>query len=177
MSPPSLFTNRPLTASALSRICSASMRNRDCRASKPVVRIDRIHLRPRQRRLPIRARRDHQPDHVLHVPAVVHELDRQPIQQLLVRRHFAARAHVDQHLRQPDAEVHLPQPVHDHARRERVDRATRATSPGRAELARRSPVSSCFMKCGTCGWTTLPDLSIQLPRGRTRISRGLHRLA
>ena len=32
--------------------------------------------------------------------------------------------------------------------------------------------SSGGRKCGRCGWTTLPDLSIQLPRGRMRISRG-----
>ena len=52
-------------------------------------------------------------------PAVLHEIHRQPVEQLAVRRLGRARAEVLRRLDNADAEHRLPQPVHRHARGER----------------------------------------------------------
>ena len=73
-------------------------------------------------RTPIGIREQHRLDDVAHVPAALHELDGQPVQQLLVRRRLALRAEVVQNLRQARAEEHLPQAVDEHAGGERIVR-------------------------------------------------------
>ena len=57
---------------------------------------------------------------MFHVPAAFHELDGEPIEQLLVYRRFALRAQIIQHLRQACAEQQLPHAVHEDSCRQRI---------------------------------------------------------
>ena len=86
--------SRPAIASALSRTNSASSRRGDCDGEQPVVRVDVAQLGPEPRVLPVGRRHDHQPDHVLDVPAALAELDGQPVEQLGMDRPLALRAEV-----------------------------------------------------------------------------------
>ena len=94
---------------------------------------------------------------MLHVPAAVHELDGEPIQQRLVGRHFALAADVDERLRQADAEVPLPQPIDDDAGRERIVAADEpagqietigppAVDVERRQEVRASPAATIFAR-------------------------------
>ena len=58
----------------------------------------------------------------LQAPAALHELDRQPVEQLRVRRRRALTAEVVLGLDNPSAEVLLPHAIDGHARGQRVTR-------------------------------------------------------
>ncbi len=62
-----------------------------------IVRISLGHLRLHLRGLPIRGRRDDQPDDTSHIPARVHEFHGQPIEKFRVGRPLALCAEVVQH--------------------------------------------------------------------------------
>ena len=65
-------------------------------------------------------RRDEQAMDVLHLPAVVHQLDGQPIEQRLIARLRAAQAEVEHVVDERRAEVAQPDVVDGHAGGERV---------------------------------------------------------
>ena len=67
-------TNRPLTASALSRTISASSRIRPCRATSKLYGSVCSDSDEACDDSPVRVRADDQPQHVLHVPAAVDQL-------------------------------------------------------------------------------------------------------
>ena len=71
---------------------------------------------------------------VLQAPAVLHELDREPVEQFRVRGPFAADAEVVGRAHQALAEVPLPDAVDDDAGRERVVRRGDPLGQGRAPL-------------------------------------------
>ena len=75
--------------------------------------------------------------HVLDVPAALLELDREPVEQLRVRRPLALGAKVVEHLAQALAEVELPEAVDEDAGGERV--VPRNEPPGEVQ-PRRSAV-------------------------------------
>ena len=60
------------------------------------------------------------PVDVLEAPTVLHELDRQPIEQLGMRRPLALHAKIVRRRHDAAAEVLLPKPVDDHPRRQRM---------------------------------------------------------
>ena len=68
-------------------------------------------LRRNSRGLPIRSREHQRAQYVLHRPAGIHELDRQPIEQLGMRRRFAKTAEVAGACRQSTAKMVLPNSV------------------------------------------------------------------
>ena len=76
----------PRAASASSRISSAGQPQTRLPRQQRVVGVARLQLRPRVRRLPVRRRRDDQPDHLLHAPAARHEFRGQPVEQFRMRR-------------------------------------------------------------------------------------------
>ena len=57
---------------------------------------------------------------MLDVPAAFHELDRQPVEQLLIHGRLALRADVVEDFRNPGSKKHLPQAVHEYTRRQRI---------------------------------------------------------
>ena len=84
------------------------------------------------RTLPIGRARDDGLEHGFHVPAALLKLDRQPIEQLRMRRRFTLRAEILRCLHQPGTEEHLPEAIDSHARRERVfgaDKPARESKP------------------------------------------------
>ena len=118
-----------------------------------VLRIFLQQLRRHLRRLSISRAHHDGLLHRLHVPAVAHELRRQPVQQFRIRRPLALRAEIFHGLHQPHAEIHLPEPVHRHARGQRVRRIhqplrqpqtvvrQRPAGTAAARPARRAPLS------------------------------------
>ncbi len=83
----------------------------------------RIHFRASQvrfARLPVRLREHHLPDQVLDRPAAIHNLRREIIEQLRMRRRLAGDAEVVNRLDDAPAEQVMPNPIHRHARNERV---------------------------------------------------------
>ena len=68
---------------------------------------------------------------------LVHELDRQPVEQFGMRRRLALRAEVLARLDEAAAEQRFPEPVHRHARRRAGCRGSRASAPARAGSAAR----------------------------------------
>ena len=72
------------------------------------------------RRLPIRGAHDDGLLHRLHVPAGADEFGGQPVEQFGMRRPFALRAEILHRLDQAGAEIHLPEAIHGHARRQRI---------------------------------------------------------
>ena len=66
--------------------------------------------------------RHHQLVDLLDAPAAVHELDRQPVEQLRMRRLLAHLAEVVERRDDAAAEVMLPEPIDDHARGQRIVR-------------------------------------------------------
>ena len=87
------------------------------------------------RRLAVGRRVDDQPMQVLEAPAVVHELDGQPVEQLGMRRRLALRAEVLAGRDDAGAEVRLPDAVDQRSRRGRrpaVDQPARRTSAASA---------------------------------------------
>ena len=89
--------------------------------------------------------------HVLHVPAAVHELAGQPIEQRGVHRRLALGAEIVQHPAQARAEELLPQPVHHRARRERVLSRRRATRARSRRVSSRPSTLGCGKKVGQRG--------------------------
>ena len=57
---------------------------------------------------------------MLDIPAALDELDRQPVEQLRVRRPFALRTGIVERARQAIAEKQIPEPVHEHACSQRI---------------------------------------------------------
>ena len=166
----------------MSRTTSASTRKRLCRASRRLsgssslelgrrsddcryvwlVTIERIRCFTSQRARDWR------------VELRMHELRRQPVEQLGMRRPLALRAEIVERLRQPGAEELAPRAVDEHARGQRIVardqpvrqiEARRALAPGveRAEEARNRRLDD------------RAESSIQLPRGRMRVTRRLDR--
>ena len=83
-------------------------------------------------RLAIRRRGHDQPVQRLEPPAARHELARQPVEQLGMRRRLAQPAEVARCGHEPLAEMILPDPVDDHPRAQADCRPGRASAPGPA---------------------------------------------
>ncbi len=94
------------------------------------------------------AARDDEADNVFHIPAALHELHRQPVENFRINRALALQAEVSRCAHQAGAEEHLPEMIHDHPRGERIfprhdplrqseSVGARAFRPGR-DLRRRS---------------------------------------
>ena len=88
-----------------------------------VVRVALLEHLANLRGLPVGARRDHQLDDVLDVPATVPEFDREPIQQFSVDRPGALGPEIVQRFDHPLPVVEHPQPVDKDPRRQRVFRS------------------------------------------------------
>ena len=91
----------------------------------PEELIDRVHpggLLSRSRGLLIGARSHDEAVQIFQTPAVPHQLPGQPIEQLRVGGALAFQAEIARARDDPLAEVMLPDPVHQHAGRERIFR-------------------------------------------------------
>ncbi len=131
LGPPSVRSSVPATARIWSRMISASSRCRGMRQKQPVLGIDRDVGGDVAARHLVGLRGHHQPVHRLHAPAALDELERQPVEQLRMRRRLAHLAEVARRADDAFAEMMLPDPVHHHARGQRIVRATRATRRSR----------------------------------------------
>ena len=89
---------------------------------QPVLRVFLQLLRRHQSRLPVGVRQQHQLQHLLHVPTRLTELDREPVQQLRMRRRRPLRPEILGRLHNPRPENLLPEPVDRHPRRQRIRR-------------------------------------------------------
>ena len=97
-------------------------------------------------------------DEAFHVPAVVHEIDGEPVEQLGMRRALALEAEIIRCAHQPGTEEHLPHLIHKHAGSERV-------------LLRRDPLREAdailrqaFWPRRNGGWSTaLDDIAFFVP--------------
>ena len=87
---------------------------------QPVLRILLNQSRRHRRTLLVRCAGDHESNHVLHVPAALDELRREPVQQFRVRGPFTLRADVAGSFHETGAKELLPEAIHGHARRERM---------------------------------------------------------
>ena len=98
-----------------------------------VLGIFRRHLRHDPRGLAIRRARHDLPHEVAHAPRLrsVAKLDREPVEQFRVRRVVALHAEIVHRPHQPRAKELLPEPVHRHAREQRILR--RDQPPGEAQ--------------------------------------------
>ena len=105
----------------------------------------------------------------------MHELGREPVEQLGVRRPFALRSEIVEHLRQPGAEELAPGAIDERARGQRIVARRPASSPDRAASRARRSCRACRGSAESPGSTIGAESSIQLPRGRMRVSRRLHR--
>ena len=85
-----------------------------------VLRIAFGERRTDRGRLLIGRRRNEQLEHALGIPAAIAIVDRQPIEQLGMRRGFALRAELLGRFDDADAEQLLPQAIDGHARGERI---------------------------------------------------------
>ena len=63
-----------------------------------------------------------QPDEMLHIPAAFDKLRGEPVEQLGIHWRLTLRAHIVEDFGKAGAEIHFPQPVHEHARRQRIFR-------------------------------------------------------
>jgi hypothetical protein len=59
-------------------------------------------------------------DEALHIPAALHEIDGEPVEQLGMRGALALQAEIIRRAHQTGTEEHLPHMIHEHAGRERV---------------------------------------------------------
>ena len=120
LGPPIAGFSRPLAASAVSRMISASTRKRDWRASRllPGSRSSRSGRDPR--RLPVNRRSDDQPVNCLLAPTAIHEADGQPVEQFGMARLGAHCAEIVLSLHQPFTEIGLPQAVNGYAGGQRI---------------------------------------------------------
>src|SRR5579871_6918065 len=94
----------------------------------------------------------------LHAPALLDEAVSQPVQQLRMRRPFAISAKVVGGTDDSAAEMVLPDPIHHHARGERIVRACDPPCQGDPATSRRKlPVPVAFNHGGSgvtgyCAW-------------------------
>src|SRR6185436_7692842 len=87
-----------------------------------VVGIALAQLARHARRLPVRRRGQDQSLELLHAPAARDELEREPVEELGMRRALALRAEVLARRDEPAPEDALPRAVDEDARRQRVRR-------------------------------------------------------
>ena len=80
-----------------------------------ILRIALQQLRSHSRALPISRARDDRLEQSFRIPAALLEFNRQPIEQLRMRRQFALSAEIFRGLHQPGTEEHLPEAVDRHA--------------------------------------------------------------
>ena len=99
---------------------------------QPITRILFTRARWRQARKLIRGAAQHQPVHRLHRPSRLDKPAGQPIEQLRMQRPLAHAPEVVRRRHQPFAEMMLPDPVHHHARHQRI-------RPARQRINQRQP--------------------------------------
>ena len=94
-------------------------------------------------------RRHDQPVHLLDAPAAVHELDRQPVEQLRMRRLLAHLAEVIERRHDAAAEMMMPDAIDDHARGQRIVRRRQPLRqrPPAARRCGRRPAESRSADC------------------------------
>ena len=85
-----------------------------------VVGVAGAQVPRRGRDLPVGVAVDDEADHVLHVPAAVHEFAGQPVEKFGVHRRLALHAKIVQHPGQARAKELFPKAVHKDPGRERV---------------------------------------------------------
>ena len=90
-----------------------------------------------------------------------------------MRRPFALRAEIVQHLRESGAEELRARGGSRRRARSADSPASTSQFARSSRVARRPPVSSLPRKPGTAGCTIAPESSIQLPRARMRVSAGV----
>jgi hypothetical protein len=115
-----------------------------------VVRVIGGQLRIGLARLAIQGGGDHQPMQRLLAPASCHDFRGEPVEQLRVGRGLAARAEVAGRRHDSAAEVMLPEPVDDDARREGIVRAGQPLRQRRA-TAGLVCVGETGGRCERCG--------------------------
>ena len=154
--PPSRRWSWPLTARIVSRMHSASSRRRFIRQSRRFSGSAACASAIVGRGEPVGVRQDDPPHQPLDRPAVLHEPDRQVVEQLGVRRGLARGAEVVGRAHQARAEQPVPGAVDDDAGRQRV---VVAGEPG-GELATAALVAR------ECGRLAGRSPTRRNPRGR-----------
>ena len=101
----------------------------------------------------------HQPEELLHVPARLAELDRQPVEQFRVRGQLAGDAEVAAGAHEPGAEHLLPEAVHRHPGRQRMLRPQEPLGEAEPVLAAGSAGNGGRM-AGVSGLHLVPPLVV-----------------
>ena len=104
------------------------------------------------------------PVDVLHGPAMLDKLHRQPVQQLRMRGSAAARSKVARRGHQAAAEMILPDAVDHHARRERIIRAAiQSASARRLSVVGFSGIGPVPFRGPTRSWMSPPPKTAGKP--------------